>query len=578
LRPRLALAAALGAAAAALAPAGASAAEFQPCAGPRLECATISVPLDRAGAVPGTVGLRIVRSRPFSPERPTLLALAGGPGQGGVAAGRAFTQLYAPALARGYQLVALDQRGTGAADPVDCPSLQRLALSDLTVAPPRAVEACSARLGPRRAFYATTDTVADLEAVRTELGVARWAIAGISYGTYVAERYARAHPERVERLVLDSVVPQEDVDPFMRPTLRATARVLRGLCAGGRCRRFTRDPAADLAALVRRLAAGPVTAPLVTRSGRRTRAALADGPALLDLLVSGSFVPAVQARFPAAIAAARRGDGAPLVRLQALIRPANRSALGELSQGLHAATLCADLASTPWGGAAAPAEGRAVALRSATAGLAPGELRPFDRATAAGNGLMQTCLRWGPTPVTPPPAPGPLPDVPTLVAAGAWDLSTPLEDAERELARASHGELVVVPRAGHNVIDRRRCITDALDLFFAGQPVGDPCRGRSARSRLAGRPVAVAARQPARAGSASSTPTAASTSGRAAISPPIARAVEAKAGSSSTRATARGSSSNASGAGGAIPPRPLPAASWTSRPAPTSATRRALAH
>ena len=107
----------------------------------------------------------------------------------------------------GWRIVAIDQRGTGAGA-LRCPALQReMGASDLTPPTPGAVRACGARIGPERRFFTTTDTVADLELLRRALGVDRIALDGTSYGTYVAERYALAHPDRVDRLVLDSVVP-----------------------------------------------------------------------------------------------------------------------------------------------------------------------------------------------------------------------------------------------------------------------------------------------------------------------------------------------------------------------------------
>jgi hypothetical protein len=73
----------------------------------------------------------------------------------------------------------------------------------------------------------------------------------------------------VERLVLDSVLEPGGPDPFYRPTLEALPRVLRALCRG-RCGAFTADPLADIARLVRRIAAGPLRG----RRGRpRSRAA-----------------------------------------------------------------------------------------------------------------------------------------------------------------------------------------------------------------------------------------------------------------------------------------------------------------
>ena len=46
---------------------------------------------------------------------------------------------------------------------------------------------------------------------------------GISYGTKLALAYARAHPDHVERLALDSVLEPDDADVFGREPYRAMA-------------------------------------------------------------------------------------------------------------------------------------------------------------------------------------------------------------------------------------------------------------------------------------------------------------------------------------------------------------------
>ncbi len=52
----------------------------------------------------------------------------------------------------------------------------------------------------------TTQTlIADLEALRTHLGVESWLVYGASWGTTLALAYAQAHPERVSGLVLAAV-------------------------------------------------------------------------------------------------------------------------------------------------------------------------------------------------------------------------------------------------------------------------------------------------------------------------------------------------------------------------------------
>jgi pimeloyl-ACP methyl ester carboxylesterase len=182
-----------------------------------------------------------------------LLFLTGGPGQPGVSLIPRVVSRLGAALA-GYRLVMFDQRGTGAAA-LECPALQADAgSSDLTVVPPVAVTTCAMQIGPNRRFFTTAETVADIEALRVALGVHQLTLDGVSYGTYVAERYTLTYPQRVARLVLDSVVPQQGVDPLYLAALPATGRVLRSACAQLRC---NWDPAQDLTVVVKRYHDGP---------------------------------------------------------------------------------------------------------------------------------------------------------------------------------------------------------------------------------------------------------------------------------------------------------------------------------
>ena len=80
---------------------------------------------------------------------------------------------------------------------------------------------------------------------------------GISYGTKLALAYARAHPEHVERIALDSVLDPDDDDSFGLEPYRAMAPTLAALCPA-RCRGVTADPAGDLARLADRLRAAPL--------------------------------------------------------------------------------------------------------------------------------------------------------------------------------------------------------------------------------------------------------------------------------------------------------------------------------
>ncbi|WP_203707384.1 alpha/beta fold hydrolase, partial [Asanoa iriomotensis] len=224
-----------------------------PCVGiTDFTCSDLIVPLDRSRRVRGDLTLKVAVAGNTTAPRGTLLFLTGGPGQPGVSLVPRIQQRLAPVLAD-YRLVMIDQRGTGD-NGIDCPKLQaEVGSSDVTPPSPGAVQECADLLGRTRDFYTTADTVADLEDLRSALRVPRWTIDGVSYGSFVAIQYGLTHPLRVDRMVLDSVVPQRGVPALYRESLARTAYVLRTACAEQNC---GFDPAADLATVVNRYGNG----------------------------------------------------------------------------------------------------------------------------------------------------------------------------------------------------------------------------------------------------------------------------------------------------------------------------------
>jgi pimeloyl-ACP methyl ester carboxylesterase len=396
-----------------------------PCAeAPGFTCSTLYVPVDHRGDAPGRMGLQVAVQNGRAP-RGVLLFLTGGPGQPGAPFGARLAERLGPVVA-GYRLVLIDQRGTGGAA-LQCPALQaQMGSTDLAPPTKAAVAACATAIGPRRRFFGTTETVQDLEVLRRSLGVAKMSIDGVSYGSFVAERYALRYPGHVARLVLDSVVPHEAADPLSVANAHAVARVLRAVCREAQCRS---DPAEDVAAVVRRWKVGPQ---------------------LLNALVTMSVAEPSFSGVLDALDAARRGTRGPLDILLRRWGPDSSTPAEALSQGLHASALCADTP-MPWGDNSTPLARRAAALRRAVAKIPAAAVWPFDRSIAAENGIVKTCLYWPPTPAPLKPTAADLPPVPALLLAGDRDLSTPLAWAQDEAAHAPRGELVVVAGAGHSV-------------------------------------------------------------------------------------------------------------------------------
>lgn len=440
-----------------------------------LECTTVTVPLDRTGMVPGSIGLHVEVLPSDGTPRGVMFLIAGGPGQGSARSfdlsdpdSAEFMQFLFP----GYTLVAFDNRGTGASGLINCPRLQ-------TVVPQSAEEdaqlaaECASSIGPRRAFYATRDHAEDLEAVRQALGLGKVALYGVSYGTKLALAYALAHPDDVSRLVLDSVVPTALPDPFETNVLREMPKTLAALCAGGRCRAATANFPADVVALANQLEAKPVVGKILSVGGR-TKAVHLNGEDLLSMVVDTDLSPGLAAELPAAVHAARTGYMRPLLRLMDLDVKSSKLTARDLSFGLYAATTCAD-GNFPWVPTTAISE-RSALLDSAVAKLPAGSFGPFGN-WASRLGTAVFCKLW-PSPAGGAPlGPGPFPDVPMLAISGGLDFRTPTASAVAVASQFPQGHVLVVPGVGHSVLgtDLSLCSQQALRNWLSGGSVRASC-------------------------------------------------------------------------------------------------------
>jgi pimeloyl-ACP methyl ester carboxylesterase len=438
-------------------------------------CGSLLVPLDRAGNVPGAVRLHFaVQDSAKVRRRPLLIALTGGPGQSAISFAGSFRDSLAPMLER-YRLLVFDQRGTGTSGALRCPALQKL--GSLAPIGPERAGACGDLLGERRAFYATRDTVEDIEALRVALGAPKVALMGVSYGTFVAQQYARVHPATTDRLILDSVVGADGVDPFILDTFAITPRVLKEQCAHGRCAGATKDPVGDLAKLVARLQQGPVSGDVFDGRGRRHTVSYSSTGELANLIVAGDLNPFLQPAIPGAIAAALKGDPSELLRIR-VVADGGKTKTSELSAGLFEATSCSD-ADLPYE-ISSPIADRPARIAAALDGIDPALYAPFDKAAVLAVSVAGDCAQW-PAMQPTPPSSEPLPDVPALLLSGRLDMRTPLEGARRVAQELPRGSLVPVPGNGHDELDSdiTGCTQTALKRFAAGRKVGDPCKGRT---------------------------------------------------------------------------------------------------
>ena len=446
---------ALGAVAAALlaGPSSASAAssQFAPCGPNGLICATLNVPVDYPGATLGQIPLYVEQLPAVGTPRGVMLLLAGGPGQASAETfdlGRkaAYWRSFFP----GYTLVAYDDRGTGKSGALACPTA-------------RTVGQCGTAIG-NRTYYTTRDHAEDIEAVRLALGVNTVALFGVSYGTKHAVAYALAHADHVERLLLDSeVLPERD--PLGTESLLTITPSVDGICVYNSCPGVTSGSGARLAALANGYQDKPLSATVHFAPTLAPFPMTIDGLELLSIAYESDLSSSVSSQLPAAVAAATAGNLIPLQRLLYLDAVSNASSQNDINIALLLATNCGD-GPFPWlPGDSAPQ--RQAALDATIAALAPGSTGPYGL-WALQTSTAALCIDW-PSPAGGAAlAPGPLPNVPVLVLAGSRDIRTPASNATAIAARFPQAKVVVVPGAGHSVLNHSACAADAVRRWLGG--------------------------------------------------------------------------------------------------------------
>jgi pimeloyl-ACP methyl ester carboxylesterase len=280
------------------------------------ECGWLNVPEDRTKPEGRQIALRVARvpaiSRRKQPD--PLFVIKGGPG------GSA-TELYTNAshafarIRRERDIILVDQRGTGKSHPLTC-DFDEAALYGPVEEMEALFRKCRDALSTKAdlAQYTTSIAVQDLDVVRQTLGYERITLYGVSYGTRVAQHYARRFPERTRAIILDGVVPPELV---LGPTMaldaeEALKHVLARCAKDESCRKRFGDPTAQYRALrealerkpvgvtlqhpttgeMQSLEFGPLHLAAVLRLGLYTTEQAALVPLELDLAVSrNNFVP-----------------------------------------------------------------------------------------------------------------------------------------------------------------------------------------------------------------------------------------------------------------------------------------------
>ena len=414
-------------------------------------CGKLSVPEDPddAGGRRIELAIAVVPAVATRAKPDPLVLIAGGPGQGSIQGFAPLVSAFA-SVRRERDLVLIDQRGTGGSNRLDC-DMPDDALESGEIPPARLAalaRECLAALPGRPQFYTTSIAVRDLDAVRAALGYQQVNLYGGSYGTRVAQHYARRFPERTRAVVLDGVVPPTLVlgPGIAIESQRALDRVFARCAADADCNGRFPAVAEQFARLDARLRQDTVQVTLadpVTGELRHLDVTRAHLVTMARMLI---YSPGTASLLPLLVhEAATRGNYAPLA--------AQAEMLGEelesmIAMGMHNSVACAE-----------DAPRFAGALdRAALEATAIGPLML--------DAMEAICAVWPRGPVDADFGEPLDSAVPALLLSGEFDPATPASYGEMAAKGFANGRHVVVPGQGHGVA-RLPCLQRLLRQFVA---------------------------------------------------------------------------------------------------------------
>ena len=397
----------------------------------------------------------VVPARAPSAAQEPVLLLAGGPGQGAAELARFLTNRIG-SIRDAFDLVLIDQRGTGQSNGLHCPAPTSTSeLMGRIFDHPR-LAACRDELSRRADLtrYTTAASAADYEIILNALDVTRAHVWGVSYGTRLGYEIARRFPDRVRTLTLEGVVPVT----FTWPSTGATdldaaiATVIDDCLANATCAGTYPDLRRDVDAAFARLQQRPMLVTVVdpaTGATARVEFSHADLAYAVRGVLYGDAL-----RLPALFRAAAGGSydafaDAYVTRARTLDQ--------QIAEGVLFGVYCAeDLPFVDWPAAQQAAAGTRIGTYLLDEYRRACEVWP---AGASAAGFRETTRL----------------EVPTLMFSGRHDPVTPPRTAEEAANYLPRSRRLIWKYGGHGVdgTPSAACRNNMVAEFFAA---ADPSR------------------------------------------------------------------------------------------------------
>lgn len=425
-----------------------------------------TVPENRSAKSSRTISIRYVRlPATGSKPGPPIVYLAGGPGGSGIQAINYRYRLFM-AMRRYGDVIALDQRGTGASNVVPrCRSKQIVPMTTATTDREfveyhrAALRECLVfwkQAGVDLAGYTTVQNAHDLDALRRHLGVEKIVLWGTSYGSHLALAALREMGGDIAGVLISSV---EGLDQTVKLPARADEYLDR-LQEAIDSQAEAKAAYPDVKALMRRVHAKLERKPVLLKLKSK------DGPSVdyllqrrdMQLIAAGLIAdPKSAAQLLSLYLALDRGVEPPFERISARLLPDSLVDPGEpiSPEGMPVAM---DIAS------GTTADRRSMVYEQAKTAVFGRYLDPaflFDR--MAPDLDLGDAFRANPRS-----------DVPVLVLSGTLDGRTVIESQGEAISGLRNVTMITVKNAGHNLFDEDSDeMQEIIRKFMEGRPVHD---------------------------------------------------------------------------------------------------------
>jgi pimeloyl-ACP methyl ester carboxylesterase len=461
-------------------------------------CGHLSVPLDHSDPS----GPHISIAYRFYPATApvggvasgTVVPVEGGPGYPSIESVKeGYAGMYGPLLEH-WNMLAVDNRGTGASAGIDCPALQNFSGPTATEAFQLAAAKCAAALNSRWHYpggapvhasdlFTSAPAAQDMAEVIEALDLGKVDLYGDSYGSFYAQVFASRFPNLVRSVILDSTYETVDLDPWYRSTVEAMPGDFDAACERwAPCAQAAPGTAWErIGAVAQALRTQPISGTVPGSTGAREEVSM-NVVGLVDLMNDAAGDPQIYRDLDAADRALLyAGDPAPLLRLYAQRLALDEAyfhlPVSEYSVGLYLAVSCLDYPQL-FNMQQSPAV-RAEELSAAEEALPAATFSPFttqewlaqDQNTEA----YSACLDWPAPTIAQPPVEGSLPllapRLPVLVLGGELDTWTPPAAHAKVLAQiGGHSRFIEVANSTHVVGETDTVCGSTLVQEFVEHP------------------------------------------------------------------------------------------------------------